>query len=128
MCFTDLPCRCPELTFLSMAGAANTRMPNLDEAPALAMLDLSRCSKLAEASTRATLMRLTSLRELSVSGISHFLDQTVQHVSGSGAGLAGMLPEQCGLLCRPVGVAVASREVVMLCTCFVAPCFAGHLC
>lgn len=88
-------CRCPQLTYLSMAGAVNTRMPNLDEAPALVALDLSRCSKLAEASTRATLMRLTGLRELSVSGISNFLDQTVQHVSG--VGLAGMLPGALGL-------------------------------
>lgn len=64
-----------------MAESPAMRLPNLDGAPALAALDLSRCCKLSEASTRSTLMRLTTLQELKVSGITNFLDQTVQHVS-----------------------------------------------
>jgi hypothetical protein len=72
-----------------MAGAANTRMPNLDEAPALQSLDLSRCSKLAEGSTRTALMRLTALQQLNISGISNFLDQTIQQVR-LGEGFVGL--------------------------------------
>lgn len=66
-----------------MAGAANTRLPNLDEAPALQALDISRCSKLAEANTRTALIRLTALRQLNISGISNFMDQTIQQVWGA---------------------------------------------
>jgi hypothetical protein len=57
------------------------RLPNLEGAPALIALDLSCCCKLSEATTRSTLMCLTTLQELRISGMTNFLDQTVQHVS-----------------------------------------------
>lgn len=77
-------CRCPQLTYLSLADAANTRMPDLDDVPALQCLDLSRSSKLSEASMRTVLSRLISLRELNAQGLSDFKDQTLQQVGGSG--------------------------------------------
>lgn len=64
-----------------MAGASNTRMPALESVPALRVLDVSRCTKMSESSIRTAVMALTQLQELCVHGISHFLDQTVQHVS-----------------------------------------------
>lgn len=69
-----------------MADSPAKRMPNLDESSALLALDLSRCFKLQELSTRTTIMRLTALQELNIGGLANILDQTLQAVSSSGAG------------------------------------------
>ena len=75
-------CRCPQLTYLSLADALNTRMCELKEVPALVALDMSRATKLGEAGTRLALMRLTSLQDLSISGVTNLADQTIQEVGG----------------------------------------------
>jgi hypothetical protein len=65
---------------LSLSGASNTRIPDLAQASSLVSLDISRCVKLLEASARVALMQMTALQQLSISGITNFLDQTLMQV------------------------------------------------
>jgi hypothetical protein len=49
-------------------------------ASALESLDISRCVKLLEASSKVALLQMTGLKALNISGITSFLDQTLIQV------------------------------------------------